>query len=65
MHEKSINNNLGLKNKLEILIYPEKLCYSGYKISVNYPLFLNIKFDTNKKYQYSWPTVELAKIKHA
>ena len=35
------------QKKLEILICP-KLCYAGYKISANYPLFLIIKLDRNK-----------------
>ena len=37
-----------LEKKLEILIYPQKLYYAGYEISVNYSLFLNTKFDGNK-----------------
>ena len=37
-----------LEKKLEILIYPQKLCYSSYEISANYPLFLNTKLDRNK-----------------
>ena len=41
-----------------------KFCYSGYKISANYPLFLSIKLDRNEKYQFLCPTVELSKIKY-
>ena len=37
-----------LEQKLETLIYPQKLCYAGYEISANYPFFLNIKLDRNK-----------------
>ena len=53
-----------LEKKLEILIYPQKLCYSGYEISANYPLFLNTKFDRNKTISifvaHSW----ISKFKH-
>ena len=47
--------------KLEILIYPQKFCYTGYEISTNYPLFLKTKLD-KKQYQFLSPTVELAKL---
>ena len=54
-----------LERKLEILIYSQKLCYAGYEISANYPLFLNIKLDRNKAISifvaHSW----IGKIKHA
>ena len=36
------------KKKLEILIYPQKLCYDDYEISANYSLFLNIRLDKNQ-----------------
>ena len=36
------------KKKIEILIYSLKLCYTGYEISVNYPLSHNTKLDRNK-----------------
>ena len=40
--------NSWLRKKLEILIYPQKLRYAGHEISVNQPVFLNIKLDRNK-----------------
>ena len=33
---------------INILIYSKKICYAGYEISANYPLFLNTKLDRNK-----------------
>ena len=41
------------------------ICYTSYKISANYPLFLNIKLDRNKMISifvaYDW----ISKIKNA
>ena len=34
--------------KLEKIIYPQKFCHVGYKISPNYSLFFDIKRDGNK-----------------
>ena len=53
------------KKKLQTLMYSQKLCYTGYEISANYPLFLNTKLDRNETISifvaHSW----ISKIKHA
>ena len=45
-----------------ILIYSQKICYAGYKISANYSLFSTSNLIEIKQYQFSWPAIELAKL---
>ena len=54
-----------LEKKLEILIYPQKLCFAGYEISANYPFFLNIKLDRNKTISIFVARSWISKIKYA
>ena len=51
-----------LEKKLEILIYPQKLSYTGYEISANSSLFLTPNLIEIKQRQFPWSTVELAKL---
>ena len=48
--------------KLEILMYTPKFCYIDYEISANFPLFSVSNSIDIKEYQFSYPTVELAKL---
>ena len=48
--------------KLEILIYRQKFCYAGYKISANSLLFSTSNLIEIKQYQLSYPTVKLANL---
>ena len=48
--------------KLEILIYRQKFCYAGYKMSGNYLLFSKSNLIEIKQYQLLYPTVELANL---
>ena len=53
-----------LQKSININMLPD-ICYASYEISANYPLFLNIKLDSNKMISifvaYDW----ISKIKNA
>ena len=48
--------------KLEILIYTQKCCYAGYKITANYLLFPTSNLIEMKQCQILYPTVELENL---
>ena len=51
--------------KTKNIDYPQVFCYTGYEISANYPLSLNIKLDRNKTISISVAHSWINIIKHA